>query len=151
MLAVPAEEFDPNPSRAVRRRPPAEFVPLLEEIVADVRPESLGAQLSVMAEADERDLLPGIAVSTLLVWAELDVRSSLDVARQFEAALTDTDLVVIPGPGHLSNLERPDAFNEAVREFCHAHQPSDVNVVGSSHVAIPGYGADGPQRRRQCG
>jgi len=33
-----------------------------------VRPESLGTQLGVMAEADQRDLLPDIAVPTLLIW-----------------------------------------------------------------------------------
>jgi pimeloyl-ACP methyl ester carboxylesterase len=30
---------------------------------------------------------------------------------------------VIPGAGHLSNLERPGRFNDAVREFCRAHPP----------------------------
>jgi pimeloyl-ACP methyl ester carboxylesterase len=28
---------------------------------------------------------------------------------------------VIPEAGHVSNLERPDRFNAAVREFCRAH------------------------------
>ena len=50
-----------------------------------------------MAEADQRDLLPRIAVPTLLIWGELDARSPLSVARQFEQAIPDTQLVVIPG------------------------------------------------------
>jgi pimeloyl-ACP methyl ester carboxylesterase len=58
-----------------------------------------------MAEADQRDLLPRIAAPTLLIWGELDVRSPLTVARQFEAAIPDTELVVIPDCGHISNLE----------------------------------------------
>jgi pimeloyl-ACP methyl ester carboxylesterase len=74
-----------------------------------------------MAEADQRDLLPTIAVPTLLIWGELDVRSPLSVARQFDQAISDTTLVVIPGCGHVSNLERPEQFNEAVRQFCRAH------------------------------
>ena len=76
-----------------------------------------------MAEADQRDLLPRIAVPTLLIWGELDARSPLSVARQFEQAIPNTELVVIPGCGHVSNLERPERFNEAVREFCRAHPP----------------------------
>jgi pimeloyl-ACP methyl ester carboxylesterase len=60
-------------------------------------------------------------VPTLLIWGELDARSPLSVARQFERAVPDTTLVVIPGAGHLSNLEQPEQFNEAVREFCRAH------------------------------
>ena len=74
-----------------------------------------------MAEADQRDLLPRIAVPTLLIWGELDVRSPLSVARQFEQAIPDATLVVIPGAGHVPNLERPEQFNAAVREFCRAH------------------------------
>jgi pimeloyl-ACP methyl ester carboxylesterase len=121
MLAAPTEEFDPALQGLFAGDPPAEFVPLLHDIAADVRPESLRTQLSVMAEADQRDLLPRIAVPTLLIWGELDARSPLTVAHQLEEAIPDATLVVIPGCGHVSNLERPEQFNEAVREFCRAH------------------------------
>ena len=124
-LEVPAEEFDPV--RAVpgwfAGDPPAEFMPLLAEMAADVRPESMRTALSVMSEADQRDLLPRISVPTLLIWGELDVRSPLSVARQFEQAIPDTKLVVIPGAGHVSNLEQPELFNDTIREFCRAHKP----------------------------
>jgi len=121
MLEAPAEEFDPTLPGLFAGDPPAEFVALLEQIAADVRPDSLRTQLSVMAEADQRDLLPRIAVPTLLIWGEFDVRSPLRVARQFEQAIPDAKLVVIPACGHVSHLERPERFNEAVREFCRAH------------------------------
>ena len=120
MLAA-TEEFDPTLPGLFAGEPPAEFVSLLETIAADVRPASLGTQLFVMAEADQRDLLPRIAVPTLLIWGESDARSPLDVARQFERAIPDTKLVVIPDAGHVSNLEQPELFNRAVREFCRAH------------------------------
>ena len=123
MLAAPAEAFDPTLPGLFAGAPPAEFVSLLEEIAAAVRPDTLATQLLVMAEADQRDLLPHIAVPTLLIWGELDARSPLSVARQFERAIPDTKLVVIPGCGHVSNLERPEQFNEAVRAFCRAHPP----------------------------
>ncbi|MGZ8634973.1 MAG: alpha/beta fold hydrolase, partial [Solirubrobacteraceae bacterium] len=87
------------------------------------RPDTLRTQLLVMAEADQRDLLPRIAVPTLLVWGEFDARSPLSVARQFEQAIADATLVVIPGAGHVSQLEQPDLVNAAVREFCSAHAP----------------------------
>lgn len=79
--------------------------------------------LPVMAETDQRDLLPRIAVPTLLIWGELDARSPLSVARQFERAIPDTKLVVIRGAGHVSNLEQPELFNDPVRGFCGAHAP----------------------------
>jgi pimeloyl-ACP methyl ester carboxylesterase len=74
-----------------------------------------------MADADQRDLLPTIAVPTLLIWGELDARSPLTVARQFEQAIPDSVLVVIPGAGHVSNLEQPELVNDAIREFCRTH------------------------------
>jgi pimeloyl-ACP methyl ester carboxylesterase len=123
MLAAPPEEFDPTLPGLFAGEPPVEFVSLLEEIAAAVRPESLRRQLFLMAETDQRDLLPQIAVPTLLIWGELDARSPLSVAGQFERAIPDTQLVVIPGCGHVSNLEQPTRFNEAVREFCRAHPP----------------------------
>jgi pimeloyl-ACP methyl ester carboxylesterase len=123
MLAVPAEDFDPVLPGLFAGEPPAEFVPLLDEIAADVRAESLATQVRLMAEADQRDLLPQIAVPTLLIWGELDARSPLSVARQFQEAIPETELVVIPGAGHLSHLERPEQLNEAVRNFCRAHPP----------------------------
>jgi pimeloyl-ACP methyl ester carboxylesterase len=125
MLAAPTAEFDPTYPGLFAGDPPAEFVPLLEQMAANVRRESLRTEVLVMAEADQRDLLPRIAVPTLLIWGEQDVRSPLSVARQFEQAIPDTKLVVIPGCGHVSNLERADEFNEAVREFCRAHSPSE--------------------------
>ena len=121
MLGASAEEFDLTLPGLFADGPPAEFVPLLEEIARDVRPESLRTQLDVMAEADQRDLLPRITVPTLLIWGELDVRSSLSVANQFERTIPDTTLVVIPRAGHVCQLERPEQFNQAVREFCRAH------------------------------
>jgi pimeloyl-ACP methyl ester carboxylesterase len=122
-LAAPAEEFDPTPPGLFAGDPPPEFVPLLNEIFAAVRRESLRTLLLVMPEADQRDLLSRVAVPTLLIWGELDARSPLSVARHFDQAIPDTKLVVIPGAGHLSNLERPERFNEAMREFCRAHPP----------------------------
>ena len=61
--------------------------------------------------------LPRIAVPTLLIWGELDARSPLAVAQQFERDIPDARLVVIPDCGHVSNIEQPEQVNTAVREF----------------------------------
>lgn len=122
MLAGPGT-FDPTLPGLFSNGPPAELLHLMESVAADVRPSSMKTALLVMADADQRDLLPRIDVPTLLIWGELDARSPLTVARQFEQEIPGAELVVIPGAGHLSNLERPDHFNDAVREFCRAHAP----------------------------
>ena len=123
MLAAPSARFDPTVPGLFAGDPPAELAPLLAEIAADVRPATIAHQLGIMAEADLTDLLPRVAVPTLLVWGRLDARSPLTVASQFENSIPDTTLVVIEGAGHLSNVERPERVNDAVREFCRAHPP----------------------------
>jgi pimeloyl-ACP methyl ester carboxylesterase len=120
MLAAPDHLFDPTPPGLFAADPPPEVVSLMEAMAADVRRESMRTTLPLMAEADQRDLLSRIAVPTLLIWGELDARAPLTVAHQFETAVPDATLVVIPGAGHMSNLEQPERFNQAVREFCRA-------------------------------
>lgn len=120
MLEAPSSEFAPSLPGLFFGDPPTEFVTLLETMAAAVRPHSMGTSLSIMAETDLSDALPSIAVPTLLVWGEQDVRSPLAVARRFEGAIPDSSLVVIPDCGHLANLERPIEFNDAVRTFCMA-------------------------------
>ena len=121
IFAVPPEDFDPTLPGLFASDPPAEFAPLLAAIAGDIRPATLGRELAIMAETDLSDLLPEIAVPTLLIWGRLDVRSPLRIARQFREAIPETELVVIEGAGHISNLERPERVNDAVREFCRAH------------------------------
>ena len=58
----------------------------------------MSTALSVMAEADQRDLLPRIAVPTLLIWGEQDARSPLSVARQFEQASRTPSSSSSPAP-----------------------------------------------------
>ncbi len=123
MLAAPSAQFDSRLPGLFAGDPPGEFVALREEIAAGVRRLTLRRQLRVMAEADQRDLLPHISVPTLLIWGELDARSPLTVARQFQQAIPTAQLVVIPDAGHMSNLEQPGPFSDAVREFCHTHPP----------------------------
>jgi pimeloyl-ACP methyl ester carboxylesterase len=87
ILAAPGAEFDPSFPGLFAGDPPAEVIALLEEMAADVRRDSLDTQLSAMAEADLSDLLPHIAVPTLLIWGERDARSPLSVARRFDQAI----------------------------------------------------------------
>jgi pimeloyl-ACP methyl ester carboxylesterase len=123
VLAAPTGRFDSAFPGLFAGDPPPQFLSLLDEMAADVRRESMQTALRVMAAADQRDLLSRVAVPTLLIWGESDARSPLSVARQFEQAIDDATLVVLPGAGHMSNLEQPEQFNTAVREFCRAHSP----------------------------
>ena len=122
-LEAPPGAFDPRLPGLFAGDPPPEYLTLLEEMAADVRPESMRTALTVMSKADLSDALPSIAVPVLLIWGELDARSPVAVAYEFERAITGAALVVIPDCGHVSNLEQPGQVNAAIREFCLAHSP----------------------------
>jgi pimeloyl-ACP methyl ester carboxylesterase len=96
---------------------PAGLVAEIEAMIGDLHPAGTRTMLHAMAEADLRDVLPRIDVPTLLLYGELDTRSPLGIAEELHAGIPGSQLVVLPGVGHLANAERPDEFNEAVRGF----------------------------------
>jgi pimeloyl-ACP methyl ester carboxylesterase len=113
---------------------PEEFVPgwipgliadtapqaLRDEIIAimsEFHPAGYRAMAIAFADIDLRHVLPGITVPTLLIWGEDDRRSPVSVGRQMCRSIPGARLVVIPGSGHMSNLERPERFNAEVRAF----------------------------------
>jgi pimeloyl-ACP methyl ester carboxylesterase len=115
--------------------PPAEFVPRylpgmfsesprpevrdeLARIMSDFHPRGFRLMATALARADTRDLLPTIRVPTLLMWGDADARSPMAVAHQLHEAIPGARLAVIPGAGHVSNLEDPVRFDALVRDFC---------------------------------
>jgi pimeloyl-ACP methyl ester carboxylesterase len=66
---------------------------------------------------DARDALDDVRVPTLVVHGELDTRAPRAVADGLHAAIVGSSLTVLPGAGHLCNLEVPDLFNDAIATF----------------------------------
>lgn len=65
--------------------------------------------------------LPNIRVPTLLLFGADDPLTPPRVGEYMQARIRNSRLVVIPDCGHLANLERPDAFNQAVLAFLLEH------------------------------
>ena len=86
-------------------------------VMTEMRPAGAQPMLHALAEADLRDVLPRIAVPTLLLYGAEDVRSPLSVAEAMHAAIPTSSLVMLPQVGHQSNVETPRAFNGAVAAF----------------------------------
>ena len=97
---------------------PDELRDELAAIMSSFHPVGYRAMVRAFAELDTRPVLPRIQVPTLLLWGAADRRSSLAVAGQLHDAIPGATLTVIPGAGHVSNLEQSDLFNDAVRRFC---------------------------------
>jgi pimeloyl-ACP methyl ester carboxylesterase len=86
-------------------------------IMRDARSSGMLAATHAMAEADLREVLPRIAVPCLLLYGDHDRRSPLSIGHELSAAIPGSQLVVLPGIGHLSNVDAPVQFNREVRHF----------------------------------
>jgi pimeloyl-ACP methyl ester carboxylesterase len=95
---------------------PREAVDAFRTSMIAFHPRGFRAMARACAE-DVRDVLPNVAVPTLLVYGEQDVRAPRTVADGLHTAITGSRLVVLPEAGHICNIEAPDGFNNAVRGF----------------------------------
>ena len=77
----------------------------------------VGALQAMMDRPDSTPTLATIDVPTLIVTGDEDTIIPVDEARAMHAAIRGSTIEVISGAGHLSNLERPAAFNHVVSEF----------------------------------
>jgi len=89
----------------------------LTGILLDVRAAGIRPMATAFAEADLREAAAEITVPTLLLYGERDDRSPLGIARDLHTRIPHAELVVLPGVGHVSNIEAPAAFNATVRRF----------------------------------
>lgn len=74
------------------------------------------AALGMAARPDSTPDLPGITVPTLVLTSNLDTLIPAWASAPMADLIPGAMLAVLEGAGHLSNLERPEAFNLAVTE-----------------------------------
>ena len=75
------------------------------------------AQRAMAARPDSLDVLAGLRAPALVLNGAEDVITTEDDARAMADALPAAELRVIPESGHLTAVEQPRLFNEAVVEF----------------------------------
>jgi 3-oxoadipate enol-lactonase len=96
-----------------------------EEVVEKVRtmilessPDGVVAALGAMRERqDSTSLLQKINVPTLVIGGEEDAISSPELMAAMAGKIRDSRHLTLPRAGHLSNLEAPEEFNAALKEF----------------------------------
>ena len=71
----------------------------------------------LMGRPDSVPLLGAIRCPVLVVAGSEDVITAPEVARGLQARIPSADLVILDGAGHLSSLERPEAFTDALARF----------------------------------
>ncbi len=77
----------------------------------------IGALSAMAARPDSRPLLASVAVPTLVLVGDEDHLTPPDAAREIASGIRGARLVTIPAAGHLSNLEAPEVFNDALLDF----------------------------------
>ncbi|HNZ89920.1 MAG TPA: 3-oxoadipate enol-lactonase [Acidovorax sp.] len=84
--------------------------------IAGIAPEGYAACCEALAQADLRDAIAGIRVPTLLIAGASDPVTTVADAQAMQRAIAGARLVELLA-SHLSNLEAPAAFDDALAAF----------------------------------
>jgi len=75
------------------------------------------AQRGMAARPDVSELLPKISVPTLVLCGEQDAISPPREMQAIAEAIPNAEFLVIPGVGHMTTMENPQAVNDALVRF----------------------------------
>ena len=76
---------------------------------------------------DESAAPPVLArVPVLIAGGDRDMLTALKHSEEMAAALPDCELVVVPGAGHLVQMERPEVINDALVRLVERAAPSPL-------------------------
>lgn len=121
-----------TPREMARGRAPALLAPgasadvarEVEDMLAEIRPTGYRMAAIVLADADERDVLPAIQVPTLVITGEHDRVVSPDAGRAMAGTIPNAQPMWMADAGHLGSQEQPKRYNTALREFLLAVEPT---------------------------
>ena len=100
----------------IQMRP--ELVQYVRTMIEGNQVSGIAGDLMAMAERpDSIPLLRRITCPAQIIVGELDLPTPPSDATLMAHRIPNAHLAIIPGAAHLSNLERPDLFNETVRSF----------------------------------
>lgn len=92
-----------------------EIAKRIEMMMASQRPEAVAAASKGMAQRpDRREWLKSLNIPTTIITGNEDPLMDLSTSEEMHKAIADSWLIVIEGAAHLSNVDRPEQFNDAV-------------------------------------
>ncbi len=98
-----------------QRRP--EVIDRVRTMIRETDPRGYAGCCHAISALDLTDRLSAIRLPTLVVVGEGDQGTPVAAARTIQEHIKGSELVVIPAAAHLSNMEQPEAFNNAVVKF----------------------------------
>jgi pimeloyl-ACP methyl ester carboxylesterase len=121
-MDVIARGMVPNLLGPATRSEHPEVAGLVTRIIARQRPETVAATALGMAQRPDRlAVLQRLKVPALIITGEHDTLMPLPTSQAMADAMPGARLVVLPGAGHLTNLEVPELFNRTVQLFMQEH------------------------------
>jgi 3-oxoadipate enol-lactonase len=95
-----------------------DLVEFVKDIMLSASEEGVVGALAAMRDRpDSTMLLETIDIPTLVIHGQDDQLIPVSEAQAAGKAIPGAELVIVPGAGHMPNLEQPEAFNDAVRSF----------------------------------
>ncbi|KAB8139783.1 alpha/beta fold hydrolase [Chloroflexia bacterium SDU3-3] len=92
----------------------------VRSIIATNPREGLADAIRAIAgRPDSSDLLADIQVPTLLIGGEHDTIATEAELQELSTHIAESHVAVLPGAGHLSNMEQPEAFSTVLQWFLH--------------------------------
>jgi pimeloyl-ACP methyl ester carboxylesterase len=116
--AAVADEMIPKLLGETTRRTRPDLVERVRALVLSNSAEAIaGAIRALRPRPDATPLLSTIHVPTLVLVGSEDTVTPPAVADEMHRAIAGSDLVIVEGAGHLSNLEQPAIYNAALARF----------------------------------
>ena len=139
LLAQMVKVFSPAPFTPIAvkelfgqtTRRSAELRPMLEQWTGKLRarPRNIGKSLSAVMNRREfrAKEMAAIRCPTLIITGEDDTAQPPRNSESLAAGIHGARMICIPGAGHSSSLEQPEAVIAAMRDFFHASQkPEEI-------------------------
>lgn len=120
---APERWFTPN---FIKRE--SALVQAMQQQLADIAYEGYATCCDALAHSDLRHDAHRIAVPTLFIAGEFDPVTTVEDSKKLQAAVIGSMLAVLPA-SHISNLEAPALFTQAVRDFTNS-------VVSAAGLAV---------------
>jgi pimeloyl-ACP methyl ester carboxylesterase len=116
--AAVADEMGPKLLGETTRKTRPEVAEHVRSLILASSADAIAGEIrALMSRPDSTPLLATIHFPTLIVVGDEDTVTPATLSHEMRDAVPGSELAVIPGAGHLSNLEQPESFNAALARF----------------------------------
>lgn len=91
------------------------------QMIRGTNPKGYIGCCRAIPKIDVTDKLGAIQCPVQIIVGEQDVGTPVAMSRAIQDAIPGSELVILPSASHLSNLEQPQAFNNALSGFLQRH------------------------------